>query len=139
MALGFIALNLTGPGKGLKGLKLADEAADGLKYLDEIAPAKRASKQSVLGSYPDYVKLSDELGARRFDVPKPNWDRMTPDEQWAANRRYLDRMIDKGDEVILSNSASEAQRGTTFFREIEYLKSKGYQVSEDGMKMLPGS
>ncbi|MHB1003976.1 MAG: polymorphic toxin type 10 domain-containing protein, partial [Thermoleophilia bacterium] len=35
MALGFIALNFTGPGKGLKGLKLADEAADGLKYLDE--------------------------------------------------------------------------------------------------------
>ncbi|MHB1003550.1 MAG: GIY-YIG nuclease family protein [Thermoleophilia bacterium] len=36
MALGFIALNFTGPGKGLKGLKLADEAADGLKYLDEM-------------------------------------------------------------------------------------------------------
>ncbi|MHB1381615.1 MAG: hypothetical protein ACYCXJ_05270 [Thermoleophilia bacterium] len=43
MTLGFIALNFTGPGKGLKGLKLADEAADGLKYLDEVGYAGRGA------------------------------------------------------------------------------------------------
>ena len=108
------------------------------KVTKSLAPAKRASNKTVLGSYPDYIKLSDELGARRFDVPPEIWkNKMTPTQRWDANRKFLDRMISKGDKVILSNPAGSAKRGTTFLREIEYLKKQGYRVSDDGLRMLP--
>jgi len=107
------------------------------RVIKEVAPAKRASSQTVLGSFPDYVKLSDKLGARRFEIPKDIWDKMTPTQRWAANKKFLDRMIFKSDEVILSNAANRAKLGSSFFREIEYLKSKGYRVSDDGLRMAP--
>ncbi|MHB8968812.1 MAG: hypothetical protein ACYC5A_11215 [Thermoleophilia bacterium] len=65
MALGFIALNLTGPGKGLKGLKLADEAADGLKYLDEVGDVK------VIGRSWDTAVAKSWEGHDVLDIP--NW------------------------------------------------------------------
>jgi len=102
-----------------------------------VTPAKRASNQTVLGSYPDYVRVSDNLGARRFEIPTEVWSRMSPAERWGANQRFLDRMIRRGDEVILSNSAHQAQPGTSFYREVQYLRSQGYRVSDDGMRMLP--
>ena len=125
------------------GVSLATDLAVGTRaaagtrgVAKSVAPAKRASNQTVLGSYPDYVKLSDKLGARRFEIPMDAWNRMSPAERWIANKKFLDRMISKGDEIILSNPAHSAQRGKTFFREIEYLKSQGYRVSNDGLRML---
>jgi len=38
----------------------------------------------VLGNYPDYVQLADQLGARRFSIPDAAWEAMTPAERWAA-------------------------------------------------------
>lgn len=93
----------------------------------------------MLGRYPEYVKLSDRLGARRFEIPTDVWEQMSAGEKWTANRKFLDRMTIKGDEVVLSNRASSAQRGTSFFREVEYLKSKGYSISDDGMSMYRGN
>ncbi|HUG67729.1 MAG TPA: hypothetical protein VMM76_08250, partial [Pirellulaceae bacterium] len=101
------------------------------------APAKRVSNQTVLGRYPDYVRLSDDLGARRFDIPSHIWKEMAPAEQWAANRKFLDRLVAKGDEIILSNPANSARPGSFFAREIEYLKSLGFRVSDDGLRILP--
>lgn len=121
-------------GAGFKPVKAGRKA---LGATIGVAPAKRASNQTVLGSYPEYVKLSDELGARRFEIPTDVWNRMSSAQRWGANKKFLDRMISKGDEVILSNPAMSAQRGTSFFREIEYLKSLGYRVSDDGLRMLP--
>jgi hypothetical protein len=45
-------------------------------------------------------------------------------------------MINKSDEVILSDPAGEALPGTSFFQEIDYLKGRGYRVSDDGLHML---
>jgi hypothetical protein len=60
--------------------------------------------QTVLGSYPRYVELADELGAKRFNIPEAVWNTMTAAERWAANKKFLDRMIARGDMIILSNS-----------------------------------
>ena len=97
---------------------------------------KRAGK-TVLGSYPKYLDLADDLGARRFNIPTKIWKKMTPAQRLAANQKFLDRMITRGDEIILSNSGHAARRGTSFFDEIQYLKSKGFRLSEDGLRMLP--
>jgi hypothetical protein len=81
--------------------------------------------------------MADAIGARRFAIPDEIWGGMTPAEQWAANQRFLDRMILRGDDIVLSTPAGEAWPGSFFARELEYLAGKGYTVSPDGLRMLP--
>jgi hypothetical protein len=109
----------------------------GGKPAKPVAPAKRDGGKTVLGRYPRYVELSDELNARRFEIPIPVWNRMTPSEQWAANQRFLDRTIARGDEVILASPIDDLPPTSSFAKELRYMRSKGYRVSEDGKKLLP--
>jgi hypothetical protein len=92
--------------------------------------------ETVLGRYPEYVKLSEKLGARRFEVPMEYWNRMTRAEQWAANQKFLDRTILRGDTIRLASPPSAAKPGTWFHRELQYLYERGYKL--DGMKLVPG-
>lgn len=92
---------------------------------------------SVLGHYPGYVNTAETIGARYFNVPSHVWARMSSAEQWAANTRFLDRLIARGDTVLLSTPASQARAGSWFARELEYLSSRGYSLSADGTRMLP--
>ena len=85
----------------------------------------------------DYVRRADELGARKFDIPEAVWDRMTDAERWAANRKFLDRAIRRGDEFELATPLDKVKPGSYLEREIGYLVEKGYRVSPDGSKLLP--
>ena len=150
---GVITIATAGAGKvvykvGGKIFKSAPDAWKAVKQaklwkkgdkLSSAAPAKRTTGETVLGSYPEYVKLSDDLNARRFEIPLDVWEKMTDAERWAANQKFLDRTINKGDVVTLSNDARKAKAGSYFEKEIEYLKSKGYSVSEDGFRLTPTS
>jgi len=51
----------------------------------------RKGGQTFLGKFPDDINLADDLGARRFNIPPEVWARMTKAEQWAANKKFLDR------------------------------------------------
>lgn len=121
---------------------LLDTVGDGAKRVDgvfkEVAPAKRASDTTVIGRYPDYALTADTYGFRRFDIPPDTWAKMSEAEQWAANQKYLDRAIEKGDQFLLSTPVEEADIGTFFRRELDYLEGKGYCMSEDGMTLVPG-
>jgi hypothetical protein len=92
---------------------------------------------SVLGRYPAYIQLGEAIPSRTFRVPTWVWNKMSPAEQWAANVRFLDRLVTRGDEVYLATRASNAVPGTFFYREIEYLTSHGYTISDDGWRLLP--
>lgn len=62
---------------------------------------------------------------------------MTPAEQWAANQKLLDRMIGRGDEIILSNPVKNVSEATGWFgRELNHLGEQGFRLSSDGMRML---
>ncbi|WP_430967313.1 RHS repeat-associated core domain-containing protein [Spongiimicrobium sp. 2-473A-2-J] len=95
---------------------------------------------TVLGSYNPatggYVGLAEKLGARYFDIPSRIWNKMSSAQRWAANQKFLDRMIARGDNIILSNSAFRAEPGTYFYRELKYLYSKGYKPTVDGMSLI---
>jgi hypothetical protein len=90
----------------------------------------------VLGHYPEYIEKARELDARIFNIPSHIWSRMSDVERWAANQKFLDRAIARGDDVILATNAAAARAGSWFARELEYLATKGYRVAEDGMKMI---
>ena len=83
------------------------------------------------------LALSAKIGARRFNVPTWVWNKISPAEQWAANQRFLDRTIARGDEIILATPAGQARDGSFFARELTYLAGKGYTPSADGLRMLP--
>ena len=102
-----------------------------------VAPAKRGSGKTVLGRYPRYVELSDKLNARRFQIPDAVWERMTPAEQWAANKAFLDRTIKRGDEIILATPVKDVPPQSAFAKELRYMRSQGYRVSPGGKKLIP--
>jgi RHS repeat-associated protein len=102
-----------------------------------IAAAARGGV-SVLGHASDgYVSVAKTIGARHFNVPTKFWEAMSPAEQWAANTRFLDRLIARGDTAVLATQASAARAGSFFARELEYLSARGYTLSSDGLRMLP--
>ena len=94
--------------------------------------------RSVLGHYPGYINKASELGARRFNVPANVWEKMTDAERWTANQKFLDRLIKRGDEVILSTPADQARAESFFARELEYLQGQGYRLVDGGTRLVPG-
>jgi hypothetical protein len=109
-------------------------AAGGKLVRDGIRPGV-----AVLGHYPGYVETAERLGARYFNIPKSVWDTMSPEKQWAANARFLDRVVQRGDTVILSTPATRARPGSAYSHELGYLSRHGYVLLEDGTRMVPGS
>jgi len=90
----------------------------------------------VLGHFPGYIELADELGAHRFSISKEVWQRMTPSERLTANQKALDRAINRNTEIRLSNSLDEVEAGSSYEWELEYLRDRGYEVSPDGTRMV---
>lgn len=93
---------------------------------------------SVLGSYPKYLEKAAELGAKRFNIPTPIWEKMSDAQRWGANQKFLDRLIQRGDEVILTTPIGKISPGTYLEREVNYLLGKGYQAADQGSRMVPG-
>jgi RHS repeat-associated protein len=95
---------------------------------------------TVLGSYNPitggYINLAKKIGANYFEIPAEIWSKMTPSERWIANQKFLDRVIVRGDNIRLSNSAFTAKSGTSFYNELQYLYSKGYKPAADGMSLI---
>ena len=92
------------------------------------SPAKRKTGTTVIGHYPKYVQLSGKN--RFFYVPKQAWNGMSKKQQWAANKKFLDRTIKRGDRIVLKTP--KVQSGTALSKEIAYLKSKGYVLNKKG-------
>ncbi|MDR0715108.1 MAG: hypothetical protein LBF89_12780, partial [Bacteroidales bacterium] len=92
---------------------------------------------TVLGKYPDYINLASEIGAKRFNISTNIWNKMTAADQWIANVKFLDRAIERGDIIVLSNRVTNISNVTgSFRRELDYLISKGYKLSSSGLQMI---
>jgi RHS repeat-associated protein len=130
---------LCGAGALLAGLiPLPDEElATGSGLAEELGTATERAT-TVLGHYPEYLQLGEKIGGRTFNVPTRIWEGMSPAEQWAANQKFLDRAIARGDTIRLATPASQAREGSFYERELQYLTSKGYRLSSDGTRLIPG-
>jgi len=61
---------------------------------------------------------------------------MSDAERWAANQKFLDRLIARGDNVRLTIPKSSVRKGSILEQEIEYLIKRGYEVSPDGIWLI---
>jgi hypothetical protein len=62
---------------------------------------------------------------------------MTSTQQWAANLKFLNRTIARGDKIILSNPVKNINNVYGYFRkELDYLLSQGYRLSKDGKELI---
>ena len=115
----------------VQGTHVYQVAANGVLVHNGVA-----CSTSVLGHYPEYVVKAQEIGAHYFHVPTRIWNRMSGVEKWAANQKFLNRMIARGDDIILATPAQAARTGTFFEKELNYLKSMGYFPSESGLGLI---
>jgi RHS repeat-associated protein len=98
----------------------------------------KGTGKTVLGHYPEYVQLANDLRARRFNIPEQVWNKMSEAERWGANKKFLDRLIARGEEIILATPLSKLRPGSYFARELEYLASKGFRPNVEGSKLIRG-
>jgi hypothetical protein len=124
----------TGGGAAIRAAAHADDLARAGRMLDNTLSGGR----SVLGHHPEYLKVASDLGAKRFDVPESIWKAMSEPERWAANRKFLDRAIARSDDIVLATPLEQMRPGSYFAREVDYLLEKGYKLSKDGTRLLPG-
>ncbi len=81
---------------------------------------------SVVGSFPDYIRVSDELGGRRFDIGPPARNALQDDAaRWEANRHFLDAMPAARDAFVWAADPRSARPPSWLFREAYCLRSKG--------------
>jgi hypothetical protein len=84
------------------------------------------------------LRDAEDFGVKRFNIPQDIWNKMTPEAQWAASQKFLDRVIQRGDNVRLSVNAfsEEAKDGISLQKEINYLQQRGYRISDDGWTLI---
>ncbi len=116
---------------------IADKGMDAYRTAKIVAAAKRAdSAHTVLGNYPAYVKLADAINAKRFNIPTAVWNKMDDAQKWGANQKFLDRMIARGDDIVLATPVNKVKPGSYYEKELRYLMEKGYRLSEDGTRLV---
>jgi hypothetical protein len=92
---------------------------------------------AVIGKYPNYLKVADEVGAKRFNIPANIWNKMSEAQQWAANQKFLDRTIARGGDIMLDKPLKDISSVSGQLRkELNYLNERGYQLSQDGSRMI---
>ncbi len=136
VSISAIAVLIPVPGTGLaiKSARVAKAVAEGAKAAEVERSVVKGT--TVLGHNPEYLELASSMGARRFNVPEPVWNKMSDAERWGANQKFLDRMISRGDEIVLATPLDRVRPGSYFARELEYMSSKGYRPSADGTRLI---
>jgi RHS repeat-associated protein len=93
----------------------------------------------VIGHYPEYIQLGEQIGAKTFSVPMNVWRAMSTDAQWAANVKFLDRGINEGAAFILAVGEDGINAGSTLEREIDYLVEHNYVWDQSHTQLIPNS
>ena len=75
----------------------------------------------VIGRYPIYISEGGRLGARTFNIPADQWNAMTPDQQWALNKEFLDKAIAGNEEIRLATPPEKVPLGLRLGKGIEVL------------------
>ena len=85
-----------------------------------------------------YEVLGKTEGATYMKVPDIVFDDLKKSGNvWSENKKFLDRIIRQSKEIVFSHDARLYKESATLFgQEIRYLLSKGFKLSEDGLKVI---
>lgn len=123
---------------GLGGATLNGDDAPEVNCVAEGLPAATNAGKTVLGHFPEYLRLAENEGANVFNIPSGTWNALSEGERWAANQAFLDQAVARGDQILLATPPNLARAGSYFARELEYLAGKGYVPNADGTALIPG-
>ena len=120
--------------KSAKAAKAADKVL-GAAVIVNTANKGIDINKMVIGKYPKYIEKAKELKCKAFNVPQKYWDKMSDAEKVLANQKSLDRVVNRGGEILLSNDPKNATGA--FANELKYLKSKYNLVpNKKGTKLI---
>ena len=71
-------------------------------------------------------------------MPTEIFDNMTKSEQWLANKKFLDRAINRNESFNLATPLENMRKGSFFEEEVNYLLEKGYKLNESGTMLILG-
>ena len=91
----------------------------------------------TIGHYPEYVKLAKKINGKIFQMPSQIFDKMSKAEQWAANKKFLDRAISRNEPFNLATKLENMRPDSFYEEEVKYLLDKGYKLNEYGTMLLP--
>ncbi len=100
--------------------------------------AESWSDVAVIGKTGSYEQATRALGAHSFQMSDEAWAALSRSQQWEANRMFLDDMIQRRAPFRLASSPLDPENLTGFYlEELRYLTKMGYELSPDGLWMLP--
>jgi hypothetical protein len=91
----------------------------------------------VLGKWPKYLQVAEDMGGKTFSVPPDVFNSLTPEQQWELNKNFLDQAVARGDYFYLANPWAEATGW--YERELTYLFEMGYSLSLHQFWLIPPS
>jgi len=66
------------------------------------------------------------------------WDKLTIAERWGRNKQWLQEAIIRGDVFQLSSQISEANEGSGFYKELDYMFNIAkYTIHLSGKYLIP--
>ncbi len=103
---------------------------------DLVQQGIKTTGKTVLGSFPDYIEMAKKMNASYFDIGE-KWKLLNDAQRWAANKYFLDKVAKNGDDIILSTAKGKIKKGTSLWKEVQYLtKEKGYIWKDDTTLIL---
>jgi RHS repeat-associated protein len=122
---------------GTAGIGVAQASANAARLRALSEANISGSGRTVLGHYPGYIDKAQRTGASYFDIGD-TWNSLTPAQRTAANRHFLDKIADAGDQVYLSVSKTKIRPGSSLADEVQYLiNERGYQwINQWSLRLL---
>lgn len=97
---------------------------------------KGGTNQTVLGSWPTYLTTAEKMKGQALNMPPEVWEKMSQAERWAANKRFLDKAIYRGDQFFLATDPFFAEPASWYAKELQYLLANGYVLNDAGNKLI---
>lgn len=81
--------------------------------------AEAAVRVRIIGHFPAYLQLGEQLGDKVFSIPPGVWDKMTNAERWAANVEFLECAVAKVADFVLATPINQVRPGSALEKEIK--------------------
>lgn len=95
-------------------LGLAAPAVAGMGAAETaLAGSATGTSTVVIGSYPRYLELARELGAKSFSIPAGVREKMSEAEKLAANDKFLDRAVSRTQTFVVTMDVTDALKSGT--------------------------